>query len=185
MCGGRGTRLDAAGEKPLFEVGGRPMVEHVLVALADSAVERVYAVVSPATPGTRAHVDTPVIETPGDGYVADLQVALDRVDPPVLTVGADLPLLAGDALDTVIEAFAGGSVTVAVPLALKEALGLTVEGPDAGRGETAQRTGTEAVPAGVNVVAPGDAEDTFLTYDVRFAVNVNRLADAAVAEAFL
>lgn len=181
MCGGRGTRLDVPGEKPLFEVAGRPMVDHVLAALRDSAVETVHAVVSPATPQTRAHVETAVIDTPGDGYVHDLQVALDRVDPPVLTVGADLPLLAGEALDTVITAFAGPSLTVAVPLALKDALGLSVDRP----GTALDRSGTEAVPAGVNVVATGDSEDTFLTHDVRFAVNVNRLADAAVAEAFL
>ena len=176
MCGGRGTRLDSVGETPLFEVDGRPMVDRVVAALRESMAETTYAVVSPATPRTRTHVETPVIEAPGDGYVADLRYALDRVDPPVLTVAADLPLLAGEALDDVIEAFSGPSLTVAVPLALREALGLSVD----------RRTGDDdVVPAGVNVVAPGDEEDTFLTYDVRFVVNVNRLADAAGAEALL
>lgn len=177
MCGGRGTRLDIAGEKPLFEVGGRPMVDRVVAALRGSMAETTYAVVSPETPRTRNHVETPVIEAPGAGYVADLRYALDRVDPPVLTVAADLPLLAGEALDDVIEAFSGPSLTVAVPLALREALGLSVD-----RGTDEE---SDVVPTGVNVVAPGDEEDIFLTYDVRFAVNVNRLADATVAEALL
>ena len=54
MCGGCGTRLDAPVEKPLFEVAGRPMIEHVHAALANSDVDTVYAAPSPQTPETSA-----------------------------------------------------------------------------------------------------------------------------------
>ncbi|NIC00193.1 NTP transferase domain-containing protein [Halobacterium sp. R2-5] len=173
MCGGRGTRLDSDAEKPLFEISGRPMVDYVRDALAESRVDTAYAVVSPNAPETRAHLDSelPVIETPGEGYVADLTTALDAVDTPVLTVAADLPLLDGDAVNTVLDA-AGGSTSVRVPAALKEALGASTDGVGAW------------VPTGVNVVA--DDEDTvFRSYDARLAVNVNRRSDAALAERLL
>jgi adenosylcobinamide-phosphate guanylyltransferase len=174
MCGGRGTRLAAAVEKPLYEIDGRPMVDRVRDALVASRIETVHPVVSPNTPRTRDHLAR-VIRAPGEGYVADLQYALNRVGSPVLTVAADLPLLAGDAIDTVLDAHTDGSLTVCVPAALKHVLGVSI-------GTTMDAGGRTVAPAGVNVVSERDAEDTFTTYDARFAVNVNRLADADVAE---
>ncbi|MCG1003718.1 MULTISPECIES: NTP transferase domain-containing protein [Halobacterium] len=173
MCGGRGTRLDSDSEKPLFEVAGRPMVDRVRDALAESRVDTTYAVVSPNAPETRAHLDgdLPLVETHGDGYVADLTTALESVETPVLTVAADLPLLDGAVVDTVLDA-ADGSTSVRVPTALKDALGASVDGED------------EWAPTGVNVVGEGE-DSVFCSYDARLAVNVNRRADAALAERLL
>ncbi len=170
MCGGRGTRLNATIEKPLFEIGGVPMIDRVAAALADSGVERTHAVVSPNAPRTRAHVEErlPTVETPGEGYVTDLGVALDRVGRPVVTVTADLPLLAAEVVDDVLDA-GSGSRTVVVPRALKEALGLVAD------------YDRKWVPAGLNVVAD-DADTTVRSWDARLAVNVNRKADTAAAE---
>jgi len=171
MCGGEGTRLNAGVEKPLFEVAGTPMVDRVLEALTASRVEGTLAVVSPATPETARHLDCPTVETPGDGYVADLERALadERISRPVLTVAADLPLLDGPAVDAVLDA-ADGSLAVAVPVGRKHALGVSVD--------TAFRHGGQLVtPAGINVV--GDGEDqTQTSRDRRYAVNVNRQRDA-------
>lgn len=180
MCGGRGTRLDADAEKSLFEVGRRPMVDHVKSALAASDVGTTYAVVSPHSPDTRDHLDggVPLLETAGEGYVPDLLEALETVDTPVLTVAADLPLLEADVIDDVL-ARADGSTTVRVPRTLKELLGVSVDGSgDDGIGENG-RVG-EWVPTGINVV--GEDEDSVVeSYDARLAVNVNRRTDAAVA----
>jgi adenosylcobinamide-phosphate guanylyltransferase len=173
MCGGRGTRLDAGVEKPLFEVGGEPMVDRVCRALAASRVETTHAVVSSHAPATRTHLADalPCIETPGDGYVADLAVALEQVDQPLLTVVADLPLLEGEAVDCVLDA-GEGARSVVVPRVLKEALGATTDYDRAW------------VPSGVNVVAPGE-DERVRSWDARLAVNVNRKSDAAVAERIL
>ena len=179
MCGGRGTRLDAAVEKPLFEVGGVPMVDRVLGALDESDIGRVYAATSPAATETRAHLDVPCIGTPGEGYVADLDAALadERVDTPVLTVAADLPLLDGEILDRVLAAHEAGSLSVLVPAERKRELGVSDD-------TTFQREAREVAPTGVNVVGDG-GEDAWLTDDHRVAVNVNTLADARVAEQLL
>jgi len=186
MCGGRGTRLDVDVEKPLFEIAGRPMVDHVCDALAASGVETVYTVVSPHAPATREHVrerpDCTTIETPGEGYVADLGCVLDddRIATPVLTCVADLPLLAPELVDETLTAARdrdGGSLTVAVPAALKECLGVSSD-------TTIRYEGRDVAPVGLNVV--GSAGDAVrLSYDARVAVNVNRTADAAVAERLL
>jgi len=179
MCGGRGTRLDTDVEKPLFRVDGVPMVDRVLGALDESRTETAYAVTSPAAPETHAHLEVPVIETPGEGYVADLDAALSdaRISPPILTVAADLPLLDGAIVDRVLDAHGGGSLSVLVPAARKRELGVSDD-------TTFERGGRAVAPTGVNVVgASGD--DAWLTDDVRVAVNVNTLADARVAEELL
>ena len=205
MCGGRGSRLGVDVEKPLLEIGGRPMVDRVLNALDGSRIERVCAVVSPHAPATRAHLadlDDPwLIETPGEGYVADLDAALERVGKPVLTVAADLPLLSAATVGGVLDASvvpdadatldAGGgpddgpdapvrsvrSLAVSVPAALKRSLGASVDAP-------VERDGRELVAAGINVVADG-ADTTHVSHDPRLAVNVNRPRDVRVAEALL
>ncbi|WP_170832131.1 NTP transferase domain-containing protein [Haloarcula vallismortis] len=179
MCGGRGTRLDTDAEKPLFRVGGVPMVDRVVGALQDSAVERVIAVTSPNAPETRSHLNVPCIETPGEGYVADLDTALadDRLSRPALTVAADLPLLEGEVVDRVLDTHEGGSLTVLVPASLKRALGVSDD-------TTFEDGGREVAPTGVNVVGDGP-DDARLMRDRRVAVNVNTLADARVAEQWL
>jgi adenosylcobinamide-phosphate guanylyltransferase len=174
MCGGRGTRLNR-GEKPLFEVGGEPMVERVLRALEASRVDDVHAVTSPYAPETAARLDGRVslVETAGEGYVEDLTAALERVERPVLTAVSDLPLLTGELVDRALDAREGGGLAVCVPTALKEALGVSADA-------TRRRDGHALSPTGLNIV--GDDETAHVSHDARLAVNVNRPDDAAVAE---
>lgn len=182
MCGGRGTRLDAAVEKPLYEIAGRPMVDRVCDALRESEVDSVVAAVSPHAPETREHVrardDCRVVETPGDGYVADLETVLadDRLGKPLLTCVADLPLLAPVLVDETLAAAErrdGGSLTVAVPATLKELLGVSVD-------TTLTHGGQKVAPTGLNVVG-AESDSVRLSFDVRLAVNVNREGDADIA----
>ncbi|MFB6220069.1 MAG: NTP transferase domain-containing protein [Halolamina sp.] len=186
MCGGRGTRLDTETEKPLSEVAGTPMVDRVLDGLAAAAsVDDIFAAVSSNTPETATYLtDEPrvqVVETPGEGYVADLGTALDVAGPVAVTVAADLPLLAGQPVDRAIAAATGGggeseavdSVAVQVPARLKQQLGVSAD-------EGA--TDDDWLPTGLNVVGTA-SERTRRTWDARLAVNVNYERDRAVAEA--
>lgn len=189
MCGGRGTRLRGGPdvEKPLVEVGGESMLSRIVDALRAGDVEEVYAVVSPHAPATadRARsLSVPTIETPGDGYVSDLQAALETVGRPAVTVPADLPLLASEHVDdAVAESYQRGgdadhdatSLTVCVPVVLKRRLGASVD-------TAFDHEGRTVTPTGLNVV--GDGDDTVaLTYDARLSVNVNRPEDLELAEA--
>ncbi|AXG08055.1 cobalamin biosynthesis protein CobY [Haloplanus rubicundus] len=181
MCGGRGTRLGGEREKPLVAVAGTPMIDRVCDALAGSRVDGVYAAVSPHAPATRAHLRDAapavnVVGTPGDGYVADLTAALDRVGRPALTVAADLPLLAPEPVDRVLAAADGdASLVVAVPVSLKRRLGVSDDA-------TVADGDRPLAPTGLNVVA-GTDDDIYVSDDPRLAVNVNRPTDLWVAEA--
>lgn len=182
MCGGKGTRLDTPGEKPLYPLGERPMIDHVAAALDASHIQTWYGVTSPHTPKTRTHLndaEVPLIETPGDGYTPDLTHALDdsRVNQPILTVNADLPLLTGGLLDHAIADHNTGALTVQVPAALKRLLGVSVD-----PGLTAENQ--PGVPVGLNIVDDDEAATT-ISYDARLAINVNTQTDAEAAEALL
>ena len=214
MCGGRGSRLESEFEKPLVPVAGVPMIDRVVGALEASAVDRVYAVVSPHAPETRRHLETEragvsLIETPGEGYVADLLTALadERVSKPVLTVAADLALLEAAVVDRVIERYEAGfvsesgsvfsspygsasepssphhgpptppSLTVCVPVALKQRLGVSVD--------TTLEAAPHLAPTGLNVVGSDTTTMRHRYYDSRLAVNVNRPADARRATEWL
>lgn len=178
MCGGRGSRLDSDCEKPLFEIGGRPMIDRVLAALEASSVDTVHAAVSPQTPETSAHLkDRSVsrIVTPGEGYVSDLDAALETVGEPVLTVVSDLPLLSTSLVDRILDSYDDGSLAVYIPAPVKQQLGLSID-------ITLEGNNHELTPAGLNIVADG-TEHRHVSYDVRLAVNVNRPSDAEIAEA--
>jgi adenosylcobinamide-phosphate guanylyltransferase len=154
------------------------MIDRVLAGLRESRIERIRAAVSPNAPATRAHLDdVATIETAGDGYVADLLAALERpaIEPPILTVAADLPLLEGPVVDRVLAAHGDGrgSRTVCVPAALKRRLGVSAD--------AALEPETHLVPTGVNVVGDADDSTTMVSYDPRLAVNVNRREDARIA----
>ncbi|MCX8203719.1 MAG: NTP transferase domain-containing protein, partial [Nitrososphaeria archaeon] len=85
MAGGRGTRMGGAVEKPLVELGGKRLVEHVLDRLA--AVRRLRGVVcvtsrfAPRTTEFLKRMGHEVIVAPGEGYLEDLKFALSALGP--------------------------------------------------------------------------------------------------------
>ena len=201
MCGGEGSRLEAHLEKPLFEVGGQPMIDRVLDALETDTLETVYAAVSPNAPETRSHLERvadshelpdslEIVDTPGYGYVTDLQSVLGRpgVSTPILTVTADLPLLEPPVVERTVgryrAAVAGNtaksdssetpSMTVCVPVSVKRRLGFSVE--------TVAHGQPHLAPTGVNVVGSEHRTMTHTSYDPRLASNVNRRTDARATE---
>lgn len=194
MAGGRGSRF-GGGEKPLTHVGGRPMVDYVAAAMMEAKlVRRVYAAVSPHTPKTTEHLKRnwrgiSIIETPGEGYVEDLRRSASQIgSQAILVCPADMPLLRGDLLDIVAEAFLGGgkpSLVVVVPLQLVARMGLEPT-------LTISIDGEEFVPSGVSVINGVEAssgrvlEECYLKLDLEeFAVNVNTVKDLEAAERLL
>ena len=184
MCGGEGTRLSPAvgdTEKPLVTVGRRPMIDRVVDALEASRVETIVAAVSPATPRTAARLadreGVRLVETPGEGYVADLTTALVAVETPVVTVTADLPLLTGRLVDRAIETAGGDSLAVCVPRSLVESIGGSVD-------TTVDHEGERVVPTGLNVVGSGPDRRVVWATE-RLACNVNRPSDRRTAARML
>lgn len=181
MCGGQGIRFGTSAEKSLYEIGNQPMIGRVLAGLRASQIEAVHAVTSPHAPETKRYLErraVNTIHTNGEGYVTDLNRALDQVETPVLTVAADLPLIDGEVIDCILRGYPGGSLTVCIQVSLKDLLGLSVE-------MTVVDDARELAPTGINIVSDEEEENTLVTFDARLAVNVNRRSDARIAERLL
>lgn len=189
MAGGRGTRMKLRGEKPLLEVGGKPLIEHVLNALKNaSMVDKIVVVVSRHTPKTARTIkgfSVKVLETPGKDYVSDTRCAIKNLKlDTVLTISADLPLIKSEVIDEVIafyELRGKPALTVAVPLETCEKLGLEVD-------HIFEVNSRRLVPAGINVIDGRQVNEKELKEEIlvvdreEVAVNVNTPKNLKIAE---
>jgi len=85
-----------APEKLLLEYK-KPIIFHVIDSLNNShCFSKVFAATSPNSPNTKCELEQRGIETldtPGNGYVNDLNFLLQKMDGFVFVVSGDLPLL--------------------------------------------------------------------------------------------
>ena len=189
MAGGKGTRMALSEEKPLLQVGGKPVIEHVITALRNAAkVESIVVAVSDYTPKTAklmAAFPVSVVKTPGKEYVSDMGFAVRTLGlQTVLAIAADLPLITGEVIDAIIERYercGRSALTVVVPMETKEKLGLG--------GEYAFELGNRrVVPAGINVIDGQRIDEEELDQEIclldskEVAVNINTVQELRVAE---
>jgi len=189
MAGGKGTRLNIMGEKPLLEVGGKPIIQRVLEALKGAnKVEDIIVVASKHTPQTAAFAQKQalkVLQAPGRGFCLDAKYAVKKLKlETVLTICADLPLITSEFIDEVItfyEKCKRPALTVVVPQELYARFGLSFD-------YVFNDNGKSLIPIGVNVVDGRRIEERYLDEeilqidDVKVAVNVNTLQDMRIAE---
>jgi molybdopterin-guanine dinucleotide biosynthesis protein A len=96
LAGGAGRRLGGVA-KPLLPIGGRPMLDRVLVAVADATIT---VVVGPAGLDVHPGVLHVSEQPPGGGHVAALAAGLAAVDRTTIAavLAADLPFLTPKAI---------------------------------------------------------------------------------------
>jgi adenosylcobinamide-phosphate guanylyltransferase len=189
MAGGKGTRLALKEEKPLLEVGGKPVIDHVLAALKNAQkLVGVAVAVSYYTPKTAAYLkgsSVQVLKTPGNEYVSDLAYVVKTLKlEVVLALPADMPLIKGEIIDDVIEHFSAAgkpALAVAVPLETKKRLGM-------GLGYAFEHDGQVVVPAGINMIEGKRIDDGELEQEVyvvdkpEVAVNINTVKELELAQ---
>ena len=189
MAGGKGSRMTLSGEKPLLLVKDKPVITYVLKALQNAKeVDSIAVAVSDYTPKTAEFVtrfQVTIIKTPGKEYVFDLGYAIRKLKlQTVFVVGADLPLITGEAVDTILARYKNcgrHALTVVVSMETKKKLGLG--------GEYAFRMDNKwVVPAGINVIEGSKIEEEEIDQEVylldidEVAVNVNTLNELRIAE---
>lgn len=191
MAGGKGTRMKLRGEKPMLKVGGKPMIQHVLDALKKAeGVDEIVVAVSKHTPRTAEAMErlsVKVLETPGKGYVSDMQYAVKKLKlNTVLTISSDLPLVTDEIIDEAIERYercGKPALTVAAPAETRERLGLKLDYIIEGKGR-------RLVPAGINLIdgrridEPELEEEVLVVDREEVAVNVNTPEDLRIVEQF-
>lgn len=189
MAGGKGKRMVVSEEKPLLKVGGKPVIERVLSSLLHAKrLSSVIVAVSDNTPRTAGYVQkfpVRVVETPGKGYIPDMQFAVKKFGlHAVLAIVSDLPLITSEIVDDVLERYelcGKPALTVAVPIETRMRFGVGVEYAFEAEGRT-------VVPTGINVIdgrlidGGWMEQDVYVLDKVEVAVNVNTPEDLMLAE---
>jgi len=125
MAGGRGKRFGGKIEKPMIKLLGMPLIWRIIEATkASKRISETYVAVTlynPKTAEEAAKASASVVETKGQGYHADLQEAILKLNLtcPVLTISSDLPLVNGEFLDEIIDRYEKSrkpALTVLVPI---------------------------------------------------------------------
>jgi adenosylcobinamide-phosphate guanylyltransferase len=189
MAGGKGSRMEVSEEKPLLSVGGKPVVACVLEALLNAKrVDSVVVAVSSRTPKTATfvrHFPVTVVETPGKGYIPDMQFVVKQLGlDAVLAVVSDLPLITNAVIDDVVERYelcGKPALTVAVPIETKSKLGAGVD-------YAFESEGKMVVPTGINLIDGRRIDGGWMEQEVyvldkdEVAVNVNTAEELRLAE---
>ena len=180
-------------EKPLIKVCGKPVIEYVIAALKTAKkIDSIIVATSACTPKTAKYLSrfrVKVVETPGTDYVSDMGYASQNLKLDVfLAIAADLPLVTGEVLDTIVERYercGKPALTVAVPLETKQRIGMSVE-------YSFKMDGRDVVPVGINVIDGrsryGDEwldQDIYLLNLDELAVNINTVHELKLAENLL
>ena len=185
MCGGKATRMQSDVEKPLLEVGGKPMIERVYSALEGSyRFGRIVAVVSANTPETKKSLvakGIETIETAGEGFSQDLQHLLARLKPErVFVIPADVPLVSPQTISDIAD-LAGGERTPAVSIVMENEF---VKGTGAKPSVTLD---DRYCHSGVTIfdtsaIGSGEVEEVYLLMNRKeIAVNVNTKEELELA----
>ena len=108
MAGGKGTRMDLSEEKLLLEYK-KPVIFHVIDVLENSGCfSEVIVTTSSNSPKTKRILEQKgikTLDTPGKGYVNDLNSILQNIDEFTFAASGDLPLLDEKIIRIMIEKF--------------------------------------------------------------------------------
>jgi len=105
MAGGKGTRMNLDNEKLLLKYK-KPVILHVIDSLRNSnCFSKIISITSSNSPKTKKLLEENNIETfdtPGIGYVEDLNLALKTINDIVLVSSGDLPLLDEEIIQKIV-----------------------------------------------------------------------------------
>ena len=108
MAGGKGIRMNLDNEKLLLKYK-KPIILHVVDSLKNSnCFSKILAVTSSNSPKTKKLLQENNVETfdtPGIGYVKDLNLALETLNDIVLVTSGDLPLLDEEVIQKIVNQF--------------------------------------------------------------------------------
>ena len=105
MAGGRGKRMKITKEKLLLRYN-KPLISHVVEALQKSnCFSRIIAATSIHSKQTRlllsrSHIE--ILDTPGHGYVLDLNLILKSLNDYIFIISGDMPLIDKQIIEKII-----------------------------------------------------------------------------------
>jgi len=108
MAGGKGIRMNLDNEKLLLKYK-KPIILHVIDSLKNSnCFSKILAITSSNSPKTKKLLQENNVETfdtPGIGYVEDLNLVLKTINDVVLVTSGDLPLLDKEIIQKIVNQY--------------------------------------------------------------------------------
>ncbi len=105
MAGGKGIRMNSDNEKLLLKYK-KPVILHVIDSLKNSnCFSKIISITSSNSPKTKKLLQKNNVETfdtPGIGYVEDLNLVLKTINDVVLVSSGDLPLLDKEIIQKIV-----------------------------------------------------------------------------------
>ena len=132
MAGGKGSRMKLSEEKLLLK-DKKPIVLQVAEALVNSkCFSKIIFITSKNSPKTKKLLQKnnyEIFDTPGEGYVEDLNLVLKSKNDSVFITSADLPLLDSDVIKKIVKFYNPKNIwtTILCTKIFLESLGLFPE----------------------------------------------------------
>jgi adenosylcobinamide-phosphate guanylyltransferase len=188
MAGGRATRMNSTIEKPLLDVGGKPMMLRVIDALKKSeCVDRIIVAVTSKTPQTNRMVKDlklDLVLTPGKGYEEDMKYAIKACKlKDTLIISADLPFITTEILHRAVESYRSSGKPALTVMTSTETFERLASKPQ----YVFQINGRDLAPIGVNIVDGSRIDESRLEEEIllaesdMLALNVNSPQDLELA----
>ncbi len=130
MAGGKGSRMKLPEEKLLLKFK-KPIILQVAEALTNSdCFSKIIFITSQNSPRTKQLLQKnnyEIFDTPGIGYVEDLNLVLKSFNDPVFIISADLPLLDSEIIKEIVNIYNSNNMwtTILVTKKFLEFLGLS------------------------------------------------------------
>jgi len=193
IAGGKGTRMNSNEEKPMLEVGNKPMISYVVEALKNSnCFDKIVGLVSRNTARTAHFLSNNHVQvalSSGTDYVKDLNYALQLLKPnKVFIISGDLPLIDSNTIKKIVDSFARCKkpcLTVAVRKSLVDELGV-------GTDYCFKYNGNDVCHSGVSIIDSSQIsgyekidEELLVVDKPQLALNVNTMHELKLAEKML
>ena len=193
MSGGMGRRMLSKEEKPMLMVKGKPMINHVFIALKNSnCFEKILIIGSVNTPNTTrflANIGVEIINSSGSDYDKDLNYALELIRPnKVLVISGDMPLIDSNTIKKIVVSFdkcKKPCLSVMVSKTMFDDLGVSADYCLEHDGKIICNTGVSIIDSSqINGYSSID-EELLVMDEVQVAINVNTKNELQIAEKIL
>ena len=182
MAGGKGSRMKLSGEKLLLKYK-KPIVLQVAEALDNSnCFSEIIFITSQNSPKTKQLLQKnnyKIFDTPGTGYVEDLNLVLKSLNDSVFITSADLPLLDSEIIKKIIKFYRPINIwtTILVTNFFLESLGMSSEYGINFENQMCSYTGISMINSN-NISNLENIEEKFVIIDdKRIGFNVNTKQD--------
>ncbi|RJS72565.1 hypothetical protein CW714_04400 [Methanophagales archaeon] len=191
LAGGKSSRLGEGKEKALIKIGRsedetpKRLIDLVVESVRDSKAEGFLVAISKNTPKTAEYCklqDYELLETPGEGYHADLRYLLARY-PKFVSVACDIAFLKPEHINSIIDFYSHNDPGRGNSTSITGAVPQDIIPPYAVPSYIFEHDGRKLVAVGLNIVTKGGKNLPLVFNDPLLAVNINTPRDLEIVKA--